>query len=264
MQARPRSIELEDVRSYRRDGFVVLRELFDHDDLEQLRDMVDNLSQYGSLRQDRFADRLVVVRNLWQHDERAAQLIWKIAPLASQLIGCDAVRLIDDVTLIKPARQDGGSATNWHQDAPNFPFDRRGFLTFWIALEDIAPEQGALSFLTRSHRIGLLGAIDGAGEDVPVEQLLTADDLDRVGEPVVMALQAGDATVHDGATLHAAGPNRTERPRRAWGVRFVPADTLYTGGAHRSFDGLGLAPFMPLDHPDFPLMGQRKADRDED
>jgi len=170
------------------------------------------------------------------------------------------VRLIDDIALIKPARAEGGEPTIWHQDAPNFPFDRRGFLTIWIAVDDIALEQGPLTFVPGSHRIGLLGAVDGSGEELKLESLLREDDLAHVGEPVTYSLQAGDATVHDGGTLHSAGANSTARPRRAWAVRFVPADTLYTGGAHRSFDGLALKPFQPFEHEDFPLIEAGTAD----
>ncbi|MFD0885094.1 phytanoyl-CoA dioxygenase family protein [Streptosporangium algeriense] len=225
--------------------------------MSRLREAFDGLQVSGGQVTDTFARRLVVTRNLWRRVPEAGSLVPLIGSLAAQLMAEEKVRLVDDVMLVKPARENGGDPTIWHQDAPNFPFDRRGFLTFWIALDDITLDQGPLTFLPGSHRLGPLGAVDGAGEEIPLESFLTEEDRAYVGEPVATALNAGDTTVHDGHLLHSAEANRTNRPRRAWGVRYIPASTLYTGAAHRSFDGLGLVPFEPFEHDDFPLMTAR-------
>lgn len=102
--------------------------------------------------------------------------------------------------------------------------------------------------------MGLLGVVDGSGDEIPLDSLLTDEDREYVDDPFTTELDAGDATIHDGYLLHCAGANLTSRPRRAWGVRFIPASTLYTGAAHRSFDDLGLEPFEPFDHQSFPLI----------
>lgn len=246
----------DEVARFRRDGCTFITRLLDGADLGLVRDAFDGMAMADDYVVDEFARRLVVTRNLWRHVQGVESVVRRLAPLAGQLMGTDEVRLVDDVALVKPARRHGGDPTNWHQDAPNFPFDRRGFLTMWIAIEDIELEQGPLTLLPGSHRLGLLGAVDGAGDGLDLGSVLTADDRARVGEPVTTALAAGDATVHDGSLLHSAGANRTDRPRRAWGVRFIPASTLYTGAAHDSFDGLGLEPFGPFDHENFPLISR--------
>jgi ectoine hydroxylase-related dioxygenase (phytanoyl-CoA dioxygenase family) len=246
----------DEVVRFRRDGCTFLSQLIDGEDLGLIRDAFGAMAAADDYVVDEFARRLVVTRNLWRHAPGIEPVVRRLGPLAGQLMGEDRVRLIDDVALVKPARQHGGDPTNWHQDAPNFPFDRRGFLTMWIAVEDIEIEQGPLTLLPGSHRLGLLGAVDGAGEGLDLGSVLTAEDRAYVGEPMTTALTAGDATVHDGSLLHSAGANRTDRPRRAWGVRFMPASTLYTGAAHDSFDGLGLEPFEPFEHENFPLIAR--------
>lgn len=248
------TLSAEEVSAFRQHGHVLVRRLLGDRDLHRLRRAFDALDAADDYIVDEFAKRLVVIRNLWQHDPDVASLVRRLGPLAAQLMGVEEVRLVDDVALVKPARDRGGQPTVWHQDAPNFPFDRRGFLTFWIAVEDVGLDQGPLTFVPGSHRLGLLGAIDGGGEEIGLNSLLTEDDRRRVGNPVTSALDAGDATVHDGALLHAAGPNQTLQPRRAWGVRYIPAATRYTGAAHRLFDGLGLTAFEPLQHENFPLI----------
>jgi ectoine hydroxylase-related dioxygenase (phytanoyl-CoA dioxygenase family) len=244
----------DEVTRFRRTGCTFIRQLLDGPDLGLVRDAFGQMATAGDYVVDEFARRLVVTRNLWRHAPGVESVVRRLAPLAGQLMNEDQVRLVDDAALVKPPRRSGGDPTNWHQDAPNFPFDRRGFLTIWIAVEGIDLDQGPLTLLPGSHRLGLLGAVDGAGDGLQLESVLTEQDRVGLGEPVTMALRAGDATVHDGSLLHSAGPNRTDRPRRAWGVRFIPASTLYTGAAHDSFDGLGLEPFEPFEHENFPLI----------
>lgn len=244
------------VTRYRRDGYAILRGLLDEPEIMRLRAVFDALGRMPDNVVRNFANRLVVTRNLWKTSQEAKSLVWQIAPVAARMMGVPQARLIDDNALVKPPRHEGGDPTIWHQDAPNFPFDRRGFLTIWIAVDDISLEQGPLTFVPRSHRLGLLGAIDGAGEEIELESMLQPEDCEHIGEPTTTALNAGDASVHDGCMLHSANANLTRRPRRAWGVRFIPPATLYTGGAHRSFDHLGLEPFQPFQHEDFPLIGE--------
>lgn len=250
-----RELATDEVTRYRRDGCTFVRGLLSDPDLTRLREVFDATDLANDdLVVDQFAKRLVVTRNLWQHYPEVYTFVRGLGTLAAQLMNVDEIRLLDDVALVKPPKQKGGHPTIWHQDAPNFPFDRRGFLTIWIAVDDISLDQGPLTLLPGSHRLGLLGAIDGGGEEISLDSLLSDEDRAYVGDPVTTALRAGDATIHDGGLLHSAGANRTDRPRRAWGVRFIPASTLYTGAAHRSFDGLGLEPFEPFEHANFPLI----------
>lgn len=242
------------VVQYRRAGYAIIRGLLEGPELTMLRTVFDGLGNMANNAVDKFARRLIVTRNLWQSNPDIQSLVMRLGPVAARMMGLSQVRLLDDVALVKPPKHEGGDPTIWHQDAPNFPFDRRGFLTIWIAVDDISLDQGPLTFVPGSHRLGLLGAVDGAGEEISLESLLQPEDHAYIGSPVTTALNAGDTSVHDGSTLHSAGPNLTNRPRRAWGVRFIPAATLYTGGSHRSFDHLGLKPFHPFEHTDFPLI----------
>src|SRR6185369_1254730 len=64
----------------------------------------------------------------------------------------------DTVSCKFPAAAAGGSTvTGWHQDFPAHPMDRVGGGTFWIALDEVTVDQGAITFLSGSHRAGPLG-----------------------------------------------------------------------------------------------------------
>ena len=184
-------------------------------------------------------------------------IVRRCGEIARALIGTDDVRVFWDKTFSKPPIQDGTRQSVWHQDWPYLPIDRRGFLAFWIAVEDVSVASGAMRFVPRSHRLGPLGRLDLVGREHELEDILRPDDLAVVGEPVTIPLSAGEATVHDGLTLHGAGPNLSDRPRRGWSIVFLPGDTLWTGGPHphaelnRYLDEVN----GPFDHPRFHLPG---------
>jgi len=181
-----------------------------------------------------------------------AEVVRKLAPVAAALIGED-VRVLSDNTLSKPPAEEGSRATVWHQDFPFLPLDRRGVLTMWVALQDVAAESGALRFLPRSHRFGPIGRVELVGDEQGLEAILRPDELAEVGEPVTTPVPRGGVTVHDGLLIHSALPNGSSAWRHAWTVRFMPASTRWTG-APIPIEGVEatiLAPFSTFDHPRF-------------
>lgn len=176
-----------------------------------------------------------------------------VQPVAAALLGTDDLRIWWDQTFTKPPAQEGTRETVWHQDLPFWPFDRRGALTFWIAVEDVSLEQGPLKFVSKSHRLGPLGRLDLVGSEPALGEVLNERDLEFVGDIETQGLRQGDATVHDALLVHGANENRSEIPRRGWGVTFIPGDTLYTGAPHVRVDGLDMNPNEPFDHELFRL-----------
>jgi ectoine hydroxylase-related dioxygenase (phytanoyl-CoA dioxygenase family) len=247
-------LSADELADYRREGCTHIPGLLSGPELSHVREAFDELPSNNGYVVDKFAKRLVVTRNLWQRNASLELIVRQLGVLVARLMGQEQVRLLDDFAVIKPAQEYGGDPTSWHQDAPNFPFDRRGFLVIWMAVDDISLDQGPLTLLPGSHRLGLLGAMDGAEEGDTLDVLLTNEDRSYVRDPLTKPMAAGDASVHDGSLLHSAGANQTSRPRRAWAIRYIPASTLYTGAAHRFFDNLGLVPFEPFEHDNFPLL----------
>jgi ectoine hydroxylase-related dioxygenase (phytanoyl-CoA dioxygenase family) len=178
-------------------------------------------------------------------------IVAKTAAIAQRLLD-EEVRVIYDLCFMKPSAENHSKATGWHQDLPYVPIDRRGLLTIWIALIDVLPESGALQFLPGSHRLGPLGRLD-LREDIRLTDLLRADDYAFVSNPVTVSLRAGEATVHDGLTLHGSHPNATSVQRLSWALRFIPANTRWLGGP-LAIDGLeetGMRPFDTFDDSRF-------------
>jgi len=126
----------------------------------------------------------------------------------------------------------GTAKTDFHQDFCSVPLDRVGFLTFWIALDEVTPEMGAMRFYTGSHRLGSLGRIKW------FEGREMIDVYPELGSecPLSPSLhyRPGDATVHHSLVVHGAPQNQTNRPRWPFIVSYFPADTKYTGGSSGS------------------------------
>jgi ectoine hydroxylase-related dioxygenase (phytanoyl-CoA dioxygenase family) len=85
-------------------------------------------------------------------------------------------------------------------------------------------------------------------------RLLREDDRELVGEVICHPQRAGEAVIHDGLTFHGSGLNDSDRAYRRASFVYFPADTKYTCVPYPSCDGLGLAPFQPLEHARFPIV----------
>jgi hypothetical protein len=129
--------------------------------------------------------------------------------IARQLLGPDAA-LAADNTVFKPSRV--GGATPWHQDeAHNDPRSYQDQVTIWIALYDTRVENGALAFIPRSHRKGILPHRPNGGTS-DANSIECCGGFDA-GEARVCPIPAGGMTIHHGRTLHAASSNRSDSPR---------------------------------------------------
>jgi Phytanoyl-CoA dioxygenase (PhyH) len=191
------------------------------------------------------------------HIEPLRSLVFsrEIGRNTSRLLGREVgVNYHADLLAVKmPAGHEASLVTTWHQDWINFPFDRVGFLTFWIALDEVSAEQGAMRFLSGSHHEGPLGRRNfGDASDVVDYH---PDLLERYEMSPPLELRPGDATVHTGLVVHGAPENSTDRPRWALVTSYHPADTCYTGAPHHIFSqSLGLEVGQPIRHPLFPTI----------
>lgn len=140
-----------------------------------------------------------------------------------------------------------------HQDFVNVPFDRVGNHNYWIALDDVKAEQGALRFYSGSHRLGPLGLHDDDHESVlaSYSSLMESEGV-RLSEPV--ELQPGDATIHGSMTIHCAPSNVTEKWRIGYVLAYMPADSRYTGAPYYNVADTGMKMGDEFVHARFPVI----------
>jgi hypothetical protein len=152
----------------------------------------------------------------------------------------------------KESRHGGNGPTAFHQDFITFAVDRSGGMTFWFPLEPYGPEAGTMSFVSGSHRHGVLGDYTTYGSGDALDAFPELRDLDMTEQ---MTYELGDISVHTHLTIHGAGPNLMDRPR--WGYLLVtqPADICWNGSPCPNFDSTAMAPWEPLNGERFPLIG---------
>lgn len=152
----------------------------------------------------------------------------------------------------KSSRHGGNGPTAFHQDFITFAVDRTGGMTFWIPLEPYGPEAGTMSFVSGSHRAGVLGDYTTYGGRDALEVFPEMRDLEMSEQ---MTYELGDITVHTHLTIHGAGANTMDRPR--WGYLLVvqPADICWNGSPCPNFDTTDMVPWMAMDDERFPLIG---------
>jgi ectoine hydroxylase-related dioxygenase (phytanoyl-CoA dioxygenase family) len=258
----------EQIAQYRRDGFIQLNDVVTGAELQELRDavaeavqgemdlgvMAEKKTEEQTDKQAAYSQLFIQKVNLWRRWPKVAKYVngSKFGNIAARLEGLD-MRVWHDQALFKEPRT--GVKTPWHQDAVYWPHAQRAQqTTIWIALKDATIQNGCMSFVGGTHKIGVLPKIDlGNPEDI----FKYAPNIKPV-KPQVCPLKAGSVTFHNGLTFHYAGPNKSDGMREAFAIIYMPDGTTYDGRGH-----VVTAPLLPglkvgdrLDGEVFPVVGR--------
>jgi non-haem Fe2+, alpha-ketoglutarate-dependent halogenase len=128
---------------------------------------------------------------------------------------------------IKEARQP--AFVLWHQDGRYFDLDPAVQVTAWVALSDASVEAGAVEVLPGTHKLGPVDHVDDPSEMNLIRrgQGIRGRFDDARGE--MMALEAGEMSLHDTMVVHRSGPNDTDDRRIGLGISFIPTSVRQTG-----------------------------------
>lgn len=249
----------EQVRFYQENGYIQLLNVLDADELEEVRAALEDANRmtldarhHTSAANAEYEKVFVQKVNLWTVHEGMRKYVLRrdIAEAARRLAGVERIRLWHDHALIKMPGDSKESP--WHQDFPYWPMNEPGPLSCWMALDDVDENNGCMMFVPKSHSWGKFEPI----RLVDAQYLfgLVPEPETKDFTPVVMRMPAGSCTFHNGLTFHYAGPNRTDRPRRAIITIYMPDGTTYNGNPHVVTDGQRLEPGKPLAGDLFPVL----------
>lgn len=137
-----------------------------------------------------------------------------MAEVCRATIGDEAL-LIWDQYVVKGADKD--SSFSWHQDAAYVHMECPMYITCWVPLDDITPENGAVYLLPYSK----------LGIRTTVKHIHDPKTNDLVGyfgkEPGVGGIvPAGSLVVFSSYVFHRSGPNLTDKLRRVFLPQYCP------------------------------------------
>jgi len=219
------------VDTFDRYGFLVVRRLCPDDWVSAMRTCVDrDLSvaaapleleadvAYPGAPRDRTAPGGSTIRRLLDALGRDGVFArWARAPALTRrvraLLGEDDIRVVRaHHNCIMTKHPDYSSATGWHQDIRYWSFRTPELINTWTALDTEARDNGGMFVIPGSHRADFEeAAFDSA-------RFFRTDHPPNRGwieSAVQVELQPGDVLFFHAALLHAAGPNLTEKRKRA-------------------------------------------------
>jgi ectoine hydroxylase-related dioxygenase (phytanoyl-CoA dioxygenase family) len=231
----------EQVRSYEQNGYIQLDDVLTPAELEQARAAVDDaLAMRLDARHDMGLvpahDTKVFIQkiNLWQVHPGVRHYVFNptLAEIARRLTRARTIRLWHDHALVKMPGD--SKASEWHQDLPFWPMVESGALSCWMALDDATEANGCMAFVPGSQRLGRLDPLWGKLKDprdlVNLVPAAATAGIELKG--VFRPMRAGSCTFHNAMTLHYAGANSTDRPRRAMVVGYMADGTHFNGADH--------------------------------
>jgi hypothetical protein len=211
----------------RRDGFLLVEGLSSEEEIASLRPIYDRMfsERRGWDAGDLFD---MVGTDSPEQELELPQLVWpsRYEPLLRQTKLASSARSIAEQILGPKLENDlehaiskpafGGAATPWHQDDA---FHRKGSgvpesISVWMPLQDVTLESGCMQYI-RGSNLGPLYPHRSPSNDPRIHGLETVSPPDLTN-CVAVPVRAGDAVIHLSRTLHSAGVNTSDQPRRAY------------------------------------------------
>ena len=204
----------DDLRQFRRDGFIVLRTLFSGKELSDLIEWTNELAgfpetpgKYMMYFEESLAktgERILSrIENFCAYHEGFANVINgpKMLGACSELFDESAVLFKEKINFKLP----GANGFTPHQDV-QAGWDTYASLhiTVMVSIDPTTVENGCLELAPGQHKKGLLGSM---------WEPLTEENMTGV-EFKAYPTQPGDAIFFDSYAPHKSKPNRTDHPRR--------------------------------------------------
>lgn len=208
--------------AYERDGFVMVRGLFDAEESTLLQQAMETDPQVRANLYDRFdasgkATKMVTWNQPGDSVYGLAARSHRIVDTMEDLLGGEVYHYHSKLTAKEPFE---GGAWEWHQDYGYwynngclFPL----MASVMVALDKCTKENGCLQVLRGSHHMGRIDHGLMEGQQVGADPQRLEHALKRM-EVVYAEMEPGDGLFFHCNTLHRSDQNRS--PNRRWTVLF--------------------------------------------
>lgn len=117
---------------------------------------------------------------------------------------------------------------SFHQDTAYWSLSEAQGLSCWVAFADADLESGCMDVVPESHKQSL-SHVERRSKDNMLWRGQTVDaDLSKA--PVAsMPLKAGEMSIHHARIIHGSGPNKSNRRRIGYSIRYIPTHIARVG-----------------------------------
>ncbi len=207
---------------YERDGFVMIRSLFDTEEIGMLRTAIEQDPQLrASLYDRKDADGKPTRMATWNHPGNSvygmAARSLRVVDTMEDMLGGEVYHYHSKLTAKEP--YDGG-AWEWHQDYGYWYHNGcvwPHMASVMVALDQATRDNGCLQVLKGSHHAGRIEHGILPGEQVGADPK-RVEALKQQRELVYAEMEPGDGLFFHSNVLHRSDQNRS--PNRRWTVLF--------------------------------------------
>lgn len=208
--------------AYERDGYVLVRSLFDAEEIALLRDAIETDPQLQASLYDRHdASGKSTRMATWNHPGDSvyglAARSHRVVDTMEAMLGGEVYHYHSKLTAKEPLE---GGAWEWHQDygywyhnGCMFPY----MASMMLALDKTTRENGCLQVIRGSHHAGRVDHGVLPGEQVGADPRRVEEML-KTMELVYCEMEPGDGLFFHSNVMHRSDQNRS--PNRRWTVLF--------------------------------------------
>ena len=223
--SRPYNLTKHDVITFKKNGFIKLKNVFTSDAIQVLRSEIllllkKTFKNYNKNKKNRFLS----LEMMWLDNALIREFVLssRIAKICAELLSVKKIRLYHDNALVK---ESGCGRTPWHYDDDHFPLKTNDVITAWIPAQAIPIEMGPLTFAKPLDVYKLVKDIKfnefDTSYDVKINDVFKNNDVSIVEEP----FELGEVSFHHNLSFHTASENKTTQSR------IVLANTYFADGA---------------------------------
>ena len=219
----------EHIAAFRRDGYVVVRGMYDTEEMARLSRWTDELEELSEVPgehmvyyEDSLLDRgnriVQRIENFYPHHRSFHDFLDdRLRQATAELFDEAAVLYKDKINFKKP----GGDGFKPHQDQQaGWNSYAELFITAMVSIDAATPENGCLEMVAGHHRAGLIG-----------EEWTPLTDNQMVGmDMVACPTRPGDVVLFDSYAPHGSSPNLSKSERR---ILYITYNRL-SDGDHRA------------------------------
>jgi ectoine hydroxylase len=212
----PFSVTDNQIQDFHRDGYLIVRNLFDAEEIDILRTTARADSAMTDHARDiEDASGKVSKLTLWNHP---GDDVFGLASRCRRVVDTAEALLDDEVyhyhSKLSIKEPHVGGAWEWHQDY-GYWYDNGclfpDMLSCMTALDPATRENGCMQVLKGSHKAGRIEhGVEGEQSGADLKRV---NELSEVLDLVYCEMNPGDALFFHGNTLHCSAPNESDDPR---------------------------------------------------